>query len=105
MALDLQAATQVPHPVHTPSFTFASHLTTLPCLSFTVSFSIAEYGQATTQSQHALQVIVLTSAVMGSLAISSAEKRARTLLAAALPWATVSGMSMGPMQVPERNIA
>src|SRR5574337_1756073 len=100
----LHAATQTPQPWHTPSFTFASHLTMLPCLSFTDSLSMAEYGQAVRQSQQALQVFLFTTDVIGSLAISSAENSDSTLLAAALPCATDSGISIGPMQVPARNI-
>src|SRR3989304_4364079 len=72
----------------------------MPCLFLTASSSIAEYGHATRQSQHPLQVVRLTFAVIGSLAIWSLEKSARTLLAAALPIETDSGISIGPTHVP-----
>src|SRR3990172_4434112 len=104
MDLLLHTATHTPHPWHTPSFTLASILITAPCLFLTSSFSIAVYGHATTQSQHALHVFLFTTDVIGSLAIWSLENRANTLLAAALPIETESGMSIGPMHVPARKI-
>src|SRR3990170_4808753 len=104
MDLLLHTATHTPHPWHTPSFTLASIFKTAPCLFLTSSFSIAVYGHATRQSQHALQVILFTFAVIGSRAIWSLEKSARTLLAVALPIETDSGISIGPAHVPARKI-
>src|SRR5450759_5917864 len=102
MAPDRHAAAQEPQPLHRTSFTSAT-FTMLP-MRFSSTSSIAPNGQTSTQNpqpRHSLEVTTETWA--STLTFPDAISMS-ALDAAALAWATVSGMSLGPWQQPARNM-
>src|SRR4030042_3532609 len=63
----------------------------------------APYGQVLTHAPHAAHRSSITAATVGDWVISEWENNCSTLAAAPLACASVSGISLGPWQVPARN--